>query len=136
MKFKICPICKHLKSIDEYHSYYSKERQKYRIGNYCKLCARENSNTRAKIHYQKNKERKKQYAKDYRSKEENKEKLSILSRKFKIKYREELQDCYVRDRLNQDNNIPVRVSTSIPEIVETKRLQIKIRRKLKSLKNG
>lgn len=38
--YKICPICKIKKSIEEFDKYFSKERKKYRIGNYCKLCAR------------------------------------------------------------------------------------------------
>ena len=136
MNQKVCPICKISKSIDEYHTYYSKERKKHRIGNYCKPCSKIEANRRAKGYYQRNKERIKKYTKEYRAKEENKEKLSAISRKFKIKYREELQDCYIRDRLNQDNKIPTSVSLAPPEIVEAKRLQIKIKRKLKSLRNG
>lgn len=136
METKICPICGIEKPISEYHSYYSKERQKHRIGNYCKPCARINANERAKIHFQNNREAKLQYSRDYRADEKNKEKLKVLSIRFKQKYREELQDCYVRDRLSMENNIPTSYSRLNPEIVEAKRLQIKIKRKLKSLQDG
>lgn len=133
---KLCPICNTVKPVEEYHTYYSKERKKYRIGNYCKPCARVNSLVRATKYYEENREEKKEYAKKFRADPKNKDKLKTLSQKFKVKYREELQDCYIRDRLTQDDGIPVDVSKALPEIVETKRLQIKIKRKIKSLKNG
>ena len=52
------------------------------------------------------------------------------------KYREELQDCYVRDLLVTRSKFKHEDLKKVPEIVETKRLQIKIKRKLKKLKNG
>lgn len=133
---KVCPICKENKSVEEYHQYFSKSRNKYRVGNYCKPCARINSNVRAKKYFEENKEARLQYARNYRANPANDEKRAVLSKKFKTKYREELQDCYVRDRLTQDDNIPNYVSRSIPEIVEAKRISIKIKRKIKTLKNG
>lgn len=133
---KVCPICKLKKKVEEYHQYFSKERQKYRIGNYCKICARENSKVRVKIYFEENKEERLQYARNYRANPNNKEKLQKLSQRFKQKYREELQDCYVRDVLNQKDKVPNYVSRELPEIVEAKRLQIKIKRQLKNLQNG
>lgn len=134
MDHKKCPICCVEKPVSEYYKYFSKERQKYRISNYCISCGRENARPRAEKHYKENTDTKKQYAKDYRV--QNKDKVKVLAQKFKIKYREELKDCYVRDLLTQKNKIPKTVMAEIPEIVETKRLQIKIKRKLKQLKNG
>ncbi len=84
----------------------------------------------------KNKEEGKHIKNSNRANPKNKEKLKAVSQKLKKKYREELKDCYVRDRLTQDNKIPNYVSRELPEIVEAKRLQIKIKRKLKSLNNG
>lgn len=136
LKKKICPICKEEKNISEFPSYFSKQRNKIRIGNYCKPCGRKSSTIIAKQHYQDNKAQKLQYAKDYRANPDNKEKLLNLSRSFKKKYIEELQDCYVRELLATRNGIPTEVSKEIPEIVEIKRLQIKIKRKIKTLKNG
>jgi len=133
---KVCPICNKNKPVEEYHQYFSKSRNKYRIGNYCKPCARENSKVRAKKYFEENKEARLQYARDYRANPKNDEKRAVLAKKFKTKYREELQDCYVRDRLTQVDKIPNYVSKSIPEIVEAKRISIKIKRKIKSLKNG
>ena len=133
---KICPICKENKEVKEFAIYFSKSRNKHRISNYCKPCGRKEAKPRAIKNYKDNLELRKQYAKDYRANPEKKEKLKLVSQKFKIKYREELQDCYVRDRLTQENKIPNYVAKELPEIVETKRLQIKIKRKLKNLKNG
>ena len=133
---KVCPICKIEKDLSNFGKYFSKERQKYRVQNYCKSCEKSEKKKRSAEYYEVNKEARKQYQKEYRANPNNKEKLKAVSQKFKIKYREELQDCYVRDRLTQDNKIPNYVSRELPEIVEAKRLQIKIKRKIKSLKNG
>ena len=133
---KVCPICKENKEVKEYHQYFSKSRNKYRIGNYCKPCARINSNIRVKKYFEDNREARLQYAKDYRANPDNNEKRAILAKKFKSKYREELQDCYVRDRLTQEEGVPNWMSRQNEELVEVKRLKIKIKRKIKSLKNG
>lgn len=133
---KVCPICKEEKSVEEYHQYFSKSRNKYRIGNYCKPCARANSKVRVAKYFKENKEARLQYAKDYRANPENDEKRAVLAKKFKTKYREELKDCYVRDRLTQEDGIPNWMSRQNEELIEAKRLKIKIKRKIKSLKNG
>jgi len=133
---KVCPICKTEKDLSNFGKYFSKERQKYRVQNYCKSCEKSEKKRRSAEYYEANKEARLQYAKDYRANPANDEKRAVLAKKFKTKYREELQDCYVRDRLTQDDNIPNYVSKSIPEIVEAKRISIKIKRKIKTLKNG
>lgn len=133
---KVCPICKINKEVTDYHTYFSKARGKHRIGNYCKPCSRKDARIRAIKHYQNNTEKKKQYSKDYRANPDNQEKLKKLKTHFKKKYRQELKDCYIRDVLAQKHDIPVEVSRQIPEIVETKRLQIKIKRQIKHLKHG
>lgn len=133
---KVCPICKIEKDLSNFGKYFSKERQKYRVQNYCKSCEKSEKKRRSSEYYEANKEARKQYQKEHRANPKNKEKLKAVSQKFKIKYREELQDCYVRDRLTQDNKIPNYVSKELPEIVEAKRLQIKIKRKIKLLNNG
>ena len=49
---KTCPLCNKNKSTSEYHQYFSKVRNKYRIGNYCKPCAKESARVRAKQYYE------------------------------------------------------------------------------------
>jgi len=134
MENKLCPICGVIKTTSEFYSYYSKRRDRFRISNYCKSCARESGVERAKEHYRKHLEKKKQYGRDYRK--ANKEKIRENRNRFQRKYMEELQDCYVRERLFCDNDIPVSVSRQFTYLVEVKKLQLINRRKLKILKNG
>ena len=131
---KICPKCGKSKPIEAFHSYFSKSRNKRRIGNYCKDCARKESNKRAKAHYRANVEKKKQYGKQYRA--DNKEKIKADRPKYKKAYREKLQDCYVRELLVTRSNISPEFIEENPEIIETKRLQLKLKRKLKSIRDG
>lgn len=128
MTHKLCPICKEEKPVSEYYQYYSSSRKKYRYSNYCKPCGKRESKGRALKHYADNREEKKEYARQYRANPDNKEKLAEVRKEFKNKYREQLQDCYVREQLAIPN--PPK------ELIEAKRLELKIKRKLKSIQNG
>lgn len=132
MKNKVCPICKNEKPLEEYHKYFSKERQKYRLANYCKSCSREVSKKNATKNYYENKPKKLEYAKKYR--EENKERIKAKRPYYKKKQIEECQNCYVRELLVSKNKIEKGLISENPEILETKRLSLKIKRKLKELK--
>lgn len=134
MKSKVCPICKTEKSVEEYHRYFSKSRQKYRIANYCKDCSREVHNKNAKKNYQENKSKKLEYARKYR--EENKDRIKEKRPYYKRKQIEECQNCYIRELLITKNNVQKGLTYEKPEILETKRLSLKIKRKIKNLKNG
>lgn len=131
---KTCPICKNEKPLGDYHKYFSKERQKYRVANYCKLCSREVSKKNASKNYYDNKPKKLEYAKKYR--EENKERIKAKRPYYKKKQIEECQNCYVRELLVTKNKIEKGWITENPEILETKRLNLKIKRKIKTLKKG
>ena len=126
--YKICPICKIKKSIEEFDKYFSKERKKYRIGNYCKLCARTNANERAKKYYQEHKEKVLHY--------QNVERKDWKLKRDK-RHREELTDRYVLVKLKQtlkgESNKNMRL---FPEMIEAKRTKILISRITKKLKNG
>lgn len=130
MIVKVCPICKVEKSVDEFHKYWSKSRNKYRYSNYCKPCARENAKPRAQKHFQDNKQAKLQYAKDYRANPENKDKLYKLSSKFKKQYRTELQACYVAEQAAKALKTTVADIRSTPEILAAYTLNLKIKRKI------
>jgi hypothetical protein len=129
--YKICPICKVEKSIDYFNRYFSKERQKYRCQNYCKVCEKVEKTRRSAEYFAKNKDERLQYAKQYRANPLNKEKLKIISQKFKVKYREDLQDCYIRTQLVQRVGFSNADLHKHPEIVEAKRTQLLIKRKIK-----
>lgn len=136
MTTKTCPICKTAKSVEDFNQYYSKERQKFRCQNYCKLCEKVEKKRRSVEYFQRHKEKRLQYAKDYRADPKNTDKLKIISQKFKVKYREVLKDCYVRDTLVQRVGFSNADLHLHPEIVEAKRTQLLINRKIKSITNG
>lgn len=133
---KVCPVCKLEKSVDEFPYYFSKARNKMRIGNYCKPCGRKEAKPRATKNYYENSEKRKQYAKDYRANPENKEKRRKLETHFKKKYREELKPCYVRDALVQRHGFENKDLHENPEIVQVFTNQLKIKRTLKKIKDG
>lgn len=126
---KYCPVCKETKKISEFSKYFSKSRNKYRVQNYCKICQKTTARIRSKEYYQNNKEERKAYAKQYRK--ENKEKTNKTKRIITRRYREQLQDCYVVDRLSQKLNCTAKDIRQIPEIIDTYRNIIKIKRKIK-----
>lgn len=136
MESKKCPVCKQIKQIECFYKYFVKLRRKFRFSNYCKDCAKIKANKRALIHYQANKEEKKKYQRDYRANPKKRDQIKKTSIYFKKKYARELHDVYIRDRLYIDDDISVNESRALPELLETKRLKIKITRKLKELKNG
>lgn len=128
MEKKLCPICQIEKPIEDYYRCFSKERNKYRVGNYCKPCARINANERAKKYYQDHKEKVLHYQ-------------NVECKEWKLKrdkeHREELADRYVLVKLKQslkgESNKNMRL---FPEMIEAKRTQILTSRITKKLKNG
>jgi DNA polymerase II small subunit/DNA polymerase delta subunit B len=126
---KKCPICKEVKPHDQYHSYWSKERKTTRIGNYCKPCARENSRKRAKEYFEEHKDERLQYAKEYRKK--NKDKIRVQRRKFEVKYRKELQDCYAAEMCSKMLKCTIAEVREHPEILEAWKANVKLKRKIR-----
>lgn len=134
MDSKVCPKCKENKLVDEFHTYFSKQRNKYRISNYCKPCGRKSSNERAKDDYKKNKEKKLKYAKEYRIK--NKDSIRVKKQVFRNKYIKELHDLYVMDLLRSKNGIPTKELRENPEIIELKRNLLMLKRKVYEKQNN
>lgn len=132
METKKCPKCGFEKDIGCFHAYFSQSRNKYRVGNYCKECAKKSSNIRAKNHYLENREEKLKYAANYR--ENNKEKISNKRNFYRRKHRYNLQDCYVRELLVTRHNFTIEILDSNPELIESRRLIIRIKRSLKKIK--
>jgi hypothetical protein len=133
---KKCPICNKNKPINDYHTYFSKSRGKIRIGNYCKPCAKVSANRRAKEYYKLNKETRLVYAKLYRNDPKNKLIIKEKKAEFVKKYRATLHDCYAAEicaRMLKKDITTVRAN---PELLEVYKQNLKIKRKIKSLKNG
>jgi hypothetical protein len=128
MEKKLCPICKKHKPISDYHTYFSKERNKYRVGNYCKLCANEKANVYSKKYYKENKEK----ILNYQNFERKAWKI-----KSEKQHREELSDRYILVKLKQtlkgESN---KIMRKFPEMIEAKRTQILTSRIIKKLKDG
>ena len=128
---KKCPKCDIVKSVDEFHRYFSKARNKYRVGNYCKECACITSKQRVKIYYQNNTEERKAYAKKYRENPKNKEKINIARRKIKARWIKQLNDNYVVDLASKSLKMSITEIRQHPEIIEAYRNNLKLKRKIK-----
>jgi len=149
-KFKKCSKCKEEKSLD---CFGLNKNGRYGVGNRCKDCNliyfkeyylknKEYFNKRSREYYLKNKEnlRKKsreynsknkekinKYFKEYRSK--NKENCKKIVKKYKKKQREQLEDGYIVQLITQNTGL---TTADIPsELIEAKRLEIKIKRIIK-----
>ncbi len=134
MDSKICPVCKENKHISHFNSYFSKERNKYRISNYCKPCGRIKANIRAKEDYINNKDKKLKYAKEYRS--NNKDSIRVKKQVFKNGYVKELHDLYIIDLLRSKNGISTKEARENPEIIELKRNLLMLKRKVNEKQNN
>lgn len=132
MLTKVCPKCGFELDIGCFHTYFSKPRNKYRVANYCKECSKKVSNVNAKRNYKENRKKKLEYAANYR--ETNKDKISRNRNFYRRKHRANLKDCYVRELLVTRHNFSLEMLNENPELVENRRLIIKIKRKLKTIK--
>lgn len=132
MERKKCPICMLELDVGCFHTYFSKSRNKYRIANYCKECSKRVSKVNASKNYKENRKKKLEYAANYR--EANKEKISRKRNFYRRKHRANLQDCYVRELLVDKHNFTIEMLNENPELVENRRLIIRIKRKLKTIK--
>lgn len=134
-KVKRCPICKESKPLSDFDFYYSKERNKHRPQNYCKVCQKPRKKELSSEYYKKNCEARKQYATDYRANPIHKPKRKKVEQYFKKKYREELQDCYVADYVSRTLGITVKQVRETEGLIEAYKAKLKLIRKIKQVKN-
>lgn len=125
---KKCPICKLTKPKSEYHKYFSKVRNRYRISNYCKPCGRAKSKIRAKAYYHENQDVRKEYGKYYRK--NNKEKIKKLSAHFTRKYRIELKECYVAEQAAKSLKCNTKDIHDNPELMRAYKQNLLLKRKI------
>lgn len=133
IKEKTCPICKVKKQIGDFGKYYSKERGKDRIQNYCNDCTPAEKTKRSKDYYKKKGDKVRNYQKNYRA--ENREMIRPKKRAFNEKYRKEIHDLYVIDQIRQTTGLSASDIRTAPDLIETERARIKLIRKIKNLKN-
>lgn len=135
MKTKVCPICKIEKSVNkDFGKYFSKDRGKYRVQNYCNECQIPEKKRRSSEYYLKNKNARKKYAKDYRRDPANKSKRIKLEQKFRKQYREELQDCYVAYSIGKKAGVSAKDVRKVPGLIEAERNRLKLFRTIKKIK--
>jgi hypothetical protein len=132
-EFKNCPICDTLKPIEDFGKYFSKERGKYRIQNYCKDCQKVEKTRRSKEYYENNKEKRLAYCKQYRDK--NKKVINKKRKKFKEKYTKELKDCYVVEQITRRLKMNSKDVREYPGLIEAYRANILLKRTIKEVKN-
>lgn len=131
-KEKVCPICKKRKPVSEFGKYYSKERGKERVQNYCNDCTPAEKTRRSKDYYRRKGEKVRKYQKKYRL--EKKDVIRPKKRAFNRKYRSELHDLYVIDQIRQTTGLTASEIRTQPELIEVERLRIKLCRTIKTKK--
>lgn len=125
MESKVCGKCKVLLPTDNFIYFFEKSRNKWRYSSYCKSCQKQN----AKKHYRDNQEKCIDTTRKWKM--NNKEKCE----KYLLDIKNKVPDWYVVKLLNQSNVSEEFIQTN-PEVIQARRLQLKIKRKIKELKNG
>jgi len=125
MESKVCGKCKVLLPTDNFIYFFEKSRNKWRYASYCKSCQKQN----AKKHYINNQEKCIDITRKWKM--NNKEKCE----KYLLDIKNKVPDWYVLKLLNQSNVSEEFIQTN-PEVIQARRLQLKIKRKIKELKNG
>ena len=129
---KHCNGCNKDKELDQFYSYFSKERNKIRICSKCKECNIKSSNARFKKRYSENKDEVKLYNKNYRIK--NKDRINELKRGIKKKAISELKNYYVNEQIARVLNVKLSDYSIPAELTEAYRLNIKIKRRWQEIK--
>lgn len=130
IKTKKCPVCGETKSIDQFYNYFSKERNKTRISNYCKPCSNEKARASLKKSYYHKRDERLKYAREYRK--NNPEKIKALSAKFKKQYIERLHDCYVAQQAAKSLKCTIKEVREIPDLLQAYKNNIKLKRIIKN----
>lgn len=129
METKVCGRCKVLLPTENFIYFFEKNRNKWRYASYCKSCQKQN----AKKHYNSNKEKYIDLANKWQI--NNREKRNQIIGEYQKRVRANLTNSYITKLLDASEISREFVSKN-PEVIEARRLQVKINRKLKQLKNG
>jgi hypothetical protein len=133
IKEKVCPLCQIKKPVSEFGKYFSSQRGKERLQNYCKACEPKEKTKRSKEYYGRKSDKVKSYQQKYRL--ENKELIRPKKRAFNKKYRQEIHDLYVIDQIRQTTGLTASDIRQHPDLIEAERLRIKINRTIKTKQN-
>jgi hypothetical protein len=86
----------------------------------------------SKEYRKKGNDKRREYRKEYYKKYNkiNKDKVVNYQKKYHKKYSNEMPDSFIINRIRNSENINIDKLKSMPEIIELKRLQIKLKRKV------
>jgi hypothetical protein len=129
MESKVCGKCKVLLPTDNFIYFFEKSRNKWRYASYCKSCQKQN----AKKHYRDNQEKYIDLANKWQI--NNQEKHNQICCKYQKRVRAKLTNSYIIKLLDA-SEISREFINKNHEVIESRRLQVKIKRKIKELKNG
>lgn len=132
MESKICGKCQLYLPTNQFSYFFEKHRNKWRYASYCRSCQKQN----ARIHYEANREKYIAMTRIWQqNNDQNKQRRIEIVSRWQKKQRENLTNAYMWKLLNA-SNISKEFANKHPEIIEARRLQLKLKRKLKQLKNG
>jgi len=137
---KKCPCCEEVKTTDDFYKHWNKKKEKYKFSSYCKVCQSKKfkekyrepeSGVRKRIldynvKYRKDKPEK---LKEYKIK--NKEVHKAYAKKYRTQYRKNLGTGYVVERAKKFFNLNTEQMKANPELLETYKLNLKIKRIIK-----
>lgn len=129
MENKICGKCQLSLPTNQFSYFFEKHRNKWRYASYCRSCQKQN----AKKHYETNRE--KYIAMNRNWQQNNRQRQIEIVSQWQKKERDNLTNAYMCKLLTA-SNISKEFANQYPEVIEARRLQLKLKRKLKQLKNG
>lgn len=129
MESKMCCQCKTSQLLNNFSHFFVKQRNKFRVSSHCKSCA--SLNTRK--YYQDNRE--KCIASSKLRKLSNPEHTKKVKKEISERYKNDLHITYVKQCLRLGKFSDDFIDKN-PQVIENKRLQIKLKRKLKQINNG
>lgn len=129
---KWCPRCNQHKPLTAFDTYWAKTRNKHRLQPYCKECFKQSARERAAAHYERNKEKKIAYNREYRKDPAKKEKVHEANRKRLKARRDAATDSIIVGYLNRTTKAPAAVIRQHPELIENFRSYLLLTRAIKT----
>jgi len=134
---KICPICKEVKTLDNFYRYYNKPTNKFMHTTYCDPCAKIKRSVTHRRRYLKNRTEVLIKVKKYRQENadkireyeaRNKDRIKKTKSEYRKKYIQNLATPYVAGLIAQRKKCSVEEVYKSPELIEAYKKKLKIKR--------
>ena len=134
---KICPICKEVKTLDNFYRYFNKPTNKFMHTTYCDPCAKIKRSVTAKRRYLKNRTEVLIKVKKYRQENaekireyeaRNKDRIKKVKSEYRKKYIKNLATPYVAGLIAQRKKCSVEEVYQSPELIQAYKNRIIIKR--------